>query len=78
MADKIHYSFKALDELLRNNYTPREIGNYLDDIMSQLVMRAKDSHDYHYCEELDRHYLMLKQLRDIFWWKLSRNTTTKP
>lgn len=66
-----HYNYQALDKLLKEDYDAKEIGNQIDDIMSELVSHASKDDDYRERQE-DHHYL-LKRLRDIFWWKLPRD-----
>ena len=60
-----HYNFAALDRLLADTYDSREIGNGLDQIMSELVKHGRQDEDHHYL--LRRSPFGLKRLRDIFW-----------
>lgn len=60
-----HYNYQRLDNFLKNDYDPEEIGNRLDQVRDKLVALV------HYREEYSRalqedHYL-LGELRDIFW-----------
>lgn len=65
-----HFDYQALDRLLTNDYDPQELGNKLDEIMTELVSYARRNEDYRELQE-DRHYV-LKLLRDILWWKLPK------
>ncbi|CAN5501067.1 hypothetical protein BH10BAC4_BH10BAC4_17150 [soil metagenome] len=57
-----HYNYQALDRLLTHDYDPKELGNQLDEIMSDLVLYAGKEETYH--ERLaERHNI----LRDILW-----------
>jgi hypothetical protein len=55
------YNYQSLDRLLIEVYDPKELGNELDEIMSELVYLSdgEERHTYH--------HLILRTLRDIFW-----------
>jgi len=57
--------YKALDELLYGISSPEELGNQLDEIMSDLVSYA--GKDETYSQVLPQRHFILKELRDIFW-----------
>lgn len=40
-----HYDYQALDKFLHQDYDPKELGNQLDEIMSDLVYLARDKDD---------------------------------
>lgn len=74
------YNYQALDKLLAENYDPKELGNQLDEIlpllklrqasMSDLVYLARDEDDFG--RSLTYHHYTLRQLRDIFWWQITK------
>ncbi|MFZ6013420.1 MAG: hypothetical protein ACOYXT_23965 [Bacteroidota bacterium] len=55
------YNYQALDKLLAENYDPKELGNQLDEIMSDLVYLARDEDDFG--RSLTYHHYTLRQLR---------------
>lgn len=64
------YNYQALDKLLSENCDPKELGNQLDEIMSDLVYLARDEDDFG--RSLTYHHYTLRQLRDIFWWQITK------
>ena len=60
------HSFKALNELLTESAPPEEIGDQMDEIMSDLVTYAGRDDDYP-GHELEWKYFILRTLRNIFW-----------
>ena len=62
---KARHNYQALDTLLTNIYDAQEIGNHLDEIMSDLVSYAGKEETY--SQVLPERYNVLKELRDIFW-----------
>jgi len=62
---KAHHNYQALEALLTDLYDAQEIGNNLDEIMSDLVSYA--GKDETYSQVLPERHMMLKELRDIFW-----------
>jgi hypothetical protein len=70
------YNYQALDKLLSENYDPKELGNQLDEIMSDLVYLARDEDDFG--RSLTYHHYTLRQLRDIFWWQTTKTNNPNP
>jgi hypothetical protein len=66
-----NYDYRSLDEFLHRTFDPKEVGNQLDTIMSDLVHLASKEDDFG--TSLRDHHYLLKELRDIFWWKLQKN-----
>jgi hypothetical protein len=64
------YNYQGLDRLLASDYDPKEIGNQLDEIMSDLVSYA--AKDDTYSQTLSERHNILRELRNIFW-KLNTN-----
>ena len=64
------FDYQALDKLLSEDYDPKELGNKLDEIMTELVCHASRNEGYQ--ESQEEHHYILKELRDTFWWKLSK------
>jgi len=65
MSLKTTHNYEPLDELLNGVYKPEELGNQLDEIMSDLVSYA--GKDETYSQVLPQRHFILKELRDIFW-----------
>lgn len=65
-----HFNYHALDKLLKEDYDPRELGNKFDEMMSELVRHGSQDEDYR--ENQEEHHYILKQFRDLFWWKLPK------
>lgn len=63
--EKTHYNYFPLDRILVELYDPRELGNELDDIMSDLVDFT--GREAHYSHSLVQRHHLLRTLRDIFW-----------
>jgi len=59
------YNYQRLDEFLKKDYGPQEIGNNLDQIRDKLVELVHYQEEYRHAVRED-HYL-LGELRDIFW-----------
>ena len=59
------YNYQPLDTLLTDLYDPQEIGNQLDEIMSDLVSHAGKEETY--SQVLPVRHNLLKELRDLFW-----------
>lgn len=68
--ENIHYNYQSLDNLLVNDYDPKELGNELDQIMSDLIDYT--GREAHYSQSLVQRHHLLKMLRDIFW-ELKKN-----
>ncbi len=66
-----HYNYQALDEFLSTSFDPKELGDQLDELMSDLVHVSRDEDDFG--NTLSNHHFTLRKLRDIFWWKLPKN-----
>jgi hypothetical protein len=64
------YNYQPLDRLLIELYDPRELGNELDEIMSELVNHA--GHEMNYNQSLVQRHYLLRMLRNIFW-ELKKN-----
>jgi hypothetical protein len=60
-----HYHYKRLDQFLEKDFDPKEVGNQLDEIMSDLV--SYTGKDDSYCQLLPERHHILRELRDIFW-----------
>lgn len=60
-----HYDYSRLDQFLKHEYDPKELGNQLDEIMSDLVHLSKEEDDFG--RTLSDHHYTLRKLRDIFW-----------
>jgi hypothetical protein len=60
-----HYNYQRLDEFLKKDYDPKEIGNRLDQIRDRLVELVQ--HDEDYSQSLREDHYLLGILRDIFW-----------
>jgi hypothetical protein len=65
MATENHYNYQRLDDFLKNDYDPQEIGNRLDQIRDRLVELIR--HNESYSELLRTDHYLLGELRDIFW-----------
>ena len=63
---KTRYNLKALNQLLTDDATPEELGDQMDEIMSDLVTCAGRDDDYP-GHELEWKYFILRTLRNIFW-----------
>jgi hypothetical protein len=59
------YDYTRLDDFLKNDYDPQEVGDRLDMIMSRLVILVKFDESYH--ERIAVEHYLLAELRDIFW-----------
>jgi len=62
---KVNHNYQALDALLTDLYDAQEIGNQLDEIMSDLVSHAGKEETY--SQVLPMRHSILRELRDIFW-----------
>ena len=62
---KAHHNYQALDTLLTDLYDAQEIGDHLDEIMSDLVSHAGKEETY--SQVLPVRHNLLKELRDICW-----------
>lgn len=60
-----HYNHHRLDDFLKKDYDPKEIGNRLDQIRDRLVELVQ--HDEDYSKSLREDHYLLGELRDIFW-----------
>jgi hypothetical protein len=67
-----HYNYQRLDDFLKHDYGPEEIGNRLDQIRDRLVELVKHQEDY--SQSLREDHYLLGELRDIFW--AIKKTTT--
>jgi hypothetical protein len=65
MATENHYNYQRLDDFLKKDYDPVEIGNRLDQIRDRLVELVH--HNDGYRELLRADHYLLGELRDIFW-----------
>ena len=61
---KTLYNYQSIDHFVQD-HDPEEIGNQLDEIMSDLVSHAGKEESY--SQVLPERHTMLKELRDIFW-----------
>jgi hypothetical protein len=59
------YNYQPLERLLIEFYDPKELGNQLDEIMSELVEYA--GHEMSYNQNLVQRHYLLRLLRNIFW-----------
>lgn len=60
------YDLSPLDKLLQEDIDPVELGNQLDEIMTDLVSLV--SRDDHYpFDQLEWRYHLLRTLRNFFW-----------
>lgn len=69
--EKTHYNYHSLDRVLVELYDPKELGNELDDIMSDLVDFT--GREVHYSYSLVQRHHLLRELRNIFW-ELKKNS----
>ena len=60
-----HYNHHRLDDFLKKDYDPAEVGNRLDQIRDRLVELVE--HNEVYRESLREDHYLLGMLRDIFW-----------
>lgn len=60
-----HYNYSSLDKLLHHGYDPQDIGDQLDETISDLVSYAGKEEDF--CQRLPEKHNILRELRDIFW-----------
>lgn len=59
------FNYGALDKFLSTNFDPKELGNQLDELMSDLVHVSRNEDDFG--NALSEHHYILRNLRDIFW-----------
>lgn len=59
------YDFESLDRMLTQECDPKQVGDELDEIMTDLVYLARDEEDFG--KRLQEHHHRLRELRDIFW-----------
>ena len=64
-SDPHHYNYHRLDEFLKKDYDPSEIGRQLDEVMAELVHLSSGEESYG--QTLRQHHYILRELRDIFW-----------
>lgn len=60
-----NYNYQRLDDFLKKDYDPAEVGNRLDQIRDRLVELVQ--HDEIYRTSLREDHYLLGELRDIFW-----------
>jgi hypothetical protein len=60
-----YYNYQELDKFLSSQYDPRDLANELDEIMTDLVVYS--GWDDRYYLFLEKRFLTLRYLRDIFW-----------
>lgn len=60
-----YYNYQHLDDFLKKDYDPQEIGQQLDETMSDLVNYA--SKEETYSQVLSQRHHVLRELRNIFW-----------
>lgn len=60
-----YYNYQTLNEFLRTDHTPKELGDKLDELMGDLVYVSRNEEDFG--KTLSDHHYILRHLRDIFW-----------
>lgn len=65
MATKNDYNYQSLDDFLKKDYDPQEIGRQLDETLSDLVHYASKEESYY--QVLSQRHYILRELRNIFW-----------
>jgi hypothetical protein len=75
MENNYHYNYQSLDEFLRTDSDPKELGDQLDQLMADLVNVSRHEDDYG--KALSDHHFTLRRLREIRCFLRSRQSTNE-